>query len=133
MIDRIDSDCDDLSLQDELNNFESWSNSSGLAFNGKNANVIVSPDVVNQSTIFTTSEELIYIPAGKDLGISMVSDLTLSKHVLDMCARANHRCKAMFSGDKRRGDQPDSVSVIGSLGFVLIKPDLVASNRLPFS
>ena len=93
----------------------------------------ISPDVVNQPTIFTTSEELIYFPAGKDLGISMLSDLTLSKHVLDMCARANHRCKAMFSGDKRRGDQPDSVSVIGSLGFVLIKPDLVASNRLPFS
>jgi hypothetical protein len=93
--------------------------------------VIVSPDVVNQSTIFTTSEELIYIPAGEYMGIRMASDLTLSKPVLNRCALVNHRCKAMFSVDKRRGDQPDSVSVVGSLGFVLIKPDLVASNRYP--
>ena len=39
--------------------------------------------------------------------------------------------KAMFWGNKRREDPPDSVSVFGSVGFWLLEPGLVASNRDP--
>ena len=38
----------------------------------------------------------------------------------------------MFWRNKRREDPPDSVSIFGSLGFRLLKPGLVASNRYPF-
>ena len=37
----------------------------------------------------------------------------------------------MFWGNKRREDPPDSVSVFGSVGFWLLEPGLVASNRDP--
>ena len=38
----------------------------------------------------------------------------------------------MFWRNKRREDPPDSVSIFGSLGFRLLKPGLVASNRYPY-
>ena len=41
-------------------------------------------------------------------------------------------CKAMFWRNKRREDPPDSVSIFGPLGFRLLKPGLVASNRYPY-
>ena len=53
---RIDSITDGILLQDDLNNLESWSNSSSLVFNEKNAKVLVSPDVANQSVIHAASK-----------------------------------------------------------------------------
>ena len=56
----------------------------------KNAKVLVSPDVDNQSIIHAPyTYQLTPITAKKDLGIWIASELTWCKHVLDQCARAN--------------------------------------------
>ena len=90
---RIHSITDAILLQDDLNNLESWSKSSGLVFNEEKCKSIsitrCSQPISHPYCI--KGKELTPITAEKDLGIWIASGLTWFKHVLDGCARANKR------------------------------------------
>ncbi len=109
---RIDSHTDALSLQDDLNNLESWSYSSGLVFNEekcKRLSITRRSQQINHPYTIKGKLELTHIPVqNKDLGIWIASDLTWSKHVLDRCAQANKllefvkRCSGEISDVRTR-------------------------------
>ena len=88
---RIDSTTDAILLQDDLNNLESWSKTSGLMFNEekcKSISITRRRQPINHPYSIK-GKELKDMTAEKDLGIWIASDLTWSKHVSDRCARAN--------------------------------------------
>ena len=88
---RIDSITDAMLLQDDINNLQSWSMSSGLVFNeGKCKSISITRRSQPIHQLYSIKgKELALIPAEKDLGIWIASDLTWSKHILDRCGRAN--------------------------------------------
>ena len=107
---RIDSITDAILLQDDLNNLESWSKTSGLMFNEekcKSISITRRRQPINHPYCIK-GKELKDLTAEKDLGIWIASDLTWSKHVLDRCARANKlfgfvkRCSGEISDVKTR-------------------------------
>ena len=107
---RIDSITDAMLLQDDINNLQSWSMSSGLVFNeGKCKSISITRRSQPIHHLYSIKgKELALIPAEKDLGIWIASDLTWSKHILDRCARANKllgfikRCSGEISDARTR-------------------------------
>ncbi|CAB4012394.1 Hypothetical predicted protein, partial [Paramuricea clavata] len=82
---RIDSITDAMLLQDDINNFQSWSTSSGHVFNeGKCKSISITRRCQPIHHLYSIKgKELALIPAENDLGIWIASDLTWSKHILD--------------------------------------------------
>jgi hypothetical protein len=75
----------------DINNLESWSMQAVSCLTKENAKVLVITrrrQPINHPCSIK-GKELAPIPAEKDLGIWIASDLIWSKHVLDRCARAN--------------------------------------------
>ena len=107
---RIDSITDAMLLQDDINNLQSWSMSSGLVFNeGKCKSISITRRSQPIHHLYSIKgKERALIPAEKDLGIWIASDLTWSKHILDRCARANKllgfikRCSGEISDVRTR-------------------------------
>ena len=107
---RIDSINDAILLQDDLNNLESWSKTSGLMFNEekcKSISITRRRQSINHPYCIK-GKELKDMTAEKDLGIWIASNLTWSKQVLDRCARANKllgfvkRCSGEISDVRTR-------------------------------
>ena len=87
----VNSISDAALLQSDLTKLNSWSTSSGLAFNQlkckylrvtrKTQSIIHEYTIKNRGMSTTTME--------KDLGILVAADLTWTNHILERCARAN--------------------------------------------
>ncbi|CAB4033772.1 Hypothetical predicted protein, partial [Paramuricea clavata] len=91
---RIDSITDAMLLQDDINNLQSCSTSSGLVFNeGKCKSISITRRSQPIHHLYSIKgKELALIPAENDLGIWITSDLTWSKHILDRTVPADNSC-----------------------------------------